>query len=113
MSRLPVKLLSKVQNFCGIAALQIWPYLGASKCWEHCVLQTPALVTFLNPFRSDYFLESILVCFGLFRSRQVFLASVSVRSVPIHSGNFPTLLCLTRLSIFLSPIWFDPVRVFS
>ena len=24
-------------------ALQIWPYLGAIKCWRHSVLQTPAL----------------------------------------------------------------------
>ena len=24
--------------------LQIWPYLGISKCWGHSVLQTPALV---------------------------------------------------------------------
>ena len=27
-----------------IADLQIWPYLGASKCWGHCVLQTPVPV---------------------------------------------------------------------
>ena len=30
--------------FCGITTLQIWPYLGTSKCWGHSVLQTPALV---------------------------------------------------------------------
>ena len=46
MCRLPVKHLNKVQNFCGITALQIRPYLGTSKCWGHSVLQTPALVAY-------------------------------------------------------------------
>ena len=44
MSRLLVKRLSKVQKCCGITTLQIWPYLGTSKCWGHSVLQTLALV---------------------------------------------------------------------
>ena len=44
MCRLPVKCLSKVQNFLWNYALQIRPYLGTSKCWGHGVLQTPALV---------------------------------------------------------------------
>ena len=46
MSRLPVKLLSKVQNFLwnyGTASLAIF---RASKCWGHSVLQTLALVDF-------------------------------------------------------------------
>ena len=42
MCRLPVKHLSKVQNFLW----KIRPYLGTSKCWGHSVLQTPALVGF-------------------------------------------------------------------
>ena len=42
--RLPVKHLSKVQNF--LWTLQIRPYLGSSTCWGHSVLQTPALVGF-------------------------------------------------------------------
>ena len=44
MRRLTVKSLSKVQNLLWITALQIWPYLGASKCWGHSILQTPAVV---------------------------------------------------------------------
>ena len=45
MCRLPVKCLSKL--FCRITTLQIWPYLGTSKCWGHSVLQMPALVSFV------------------------------------------------------------------
>ena len=51
MCRLPIKHLSKVQNF-------LWNYktansacLGISKCWGHSVLQTPALVVVVTVFR--------------------------------------------------------------
>ena len=45
MSTVPIKLLSKVFQFLwNYGTLQIWPYLGAIKCWGHSVLQTPALV---------------------------------------------------------------------
>ena len=45
MSRLPVKRLNKVQNILlNYGTVQIWPYLGASKCLGHSVLQTPAQV---------------------------------------------------------------------
>ena len=35
MCRLPDKRLSKSKTFCGITTLQIWPFLGTSKCWGH------------------------------------------------------------------------------
>ena len=39
-----LKVWAKSKNVCGITTLQIWPYLGTSKCWGHSLLQTPALV---------------------------------------------------------------------
>ena len=57
MSRLPDKLLSKFLFFFffffffNFGTLQIWPSLGASICWGHSVLQTPALVIFLLKVR--------------------------------------------------------------
>ena len=48
MRRLPFKRLSKVQIFCGITTLQIWPYLGTRKCLGHSVLQTYRLLCFLS-----------------------------------------------------------------
>ena len=32
------------KKFLQLFPLQNWPYLGASICWGHSVLQTPALV---------------------------------------------------------------------
>ena len=57
MGRLPVKRLSKVQFFCGITTLQIWPYLGTSKYWGHSVLQTPALVLSNSKYLSSLTVE--------------------------------------------------------
>ena len=48
MSRLPVKLLSKVQNCFGITALCKFGHIWGSKCWGHSVLQTPALVVLFS-----------------------------------------------------------------
>ena len=59
MRRLPVKRLTKVQFFYGITTLQVWPYLGTSKCWGHSVLQTPAP----GVGRNTLFLSSPHLCF--------------------------------------------------
>ena len=56
---------AKSKIFCGIMTLQIWPYLGASICWEHSVLQTPALVdAFLSHFFFFFFFYCITVSIG-------------------------------------------------
>ena len=61
MSSIPVKLLSKVQNVLwNYGTVQIWPYLGAGKCWGHSVLQTPALVIGSLKFHK-YFKSLILI----------------------------------------------------
>ena len=47
MSSIPVKPLSEVQIILSnYGIVQIWPYLGASKCWGYSVLRTLALVRF-------------------------------------------------------------------
>ena len=53
MSRLAVKLLSKVQNFCGITTLCKFGHIQGGKCWGYSVLQTPALVM-LNMENVDF-----------------------------------------------------------
>ena len=72
--------------FCGIKALQIWPYSRASKCWGNSVLQTPALVHFVkalhDPERVDVDFRSMLCV----RSRCVCenkMSAISLRKLPI------------------------------
>ena len=41
--------------------LQIWPYLGTSRCWGHSVLQTPALVVIAGDVNVIIMMEVVLV----------------------------------------------------